>query len=230
MAEDSTNKTSENIFLRMHPLHRLLISLALAAIVFFFIRKCGLSTLTELIILWDVIAFTLIVTSWTVFLTRTVFKIRQLARKEDGSLSFVFLLVVISSFASMFAVTLLIISKDTTKAAELLYVPVSVAGMLLSWIMVHTTFCFHYAHMYYDDDDNDSEKHAGGLDFPSEKKPDYLDFAYFSFVIGMTFQVSDVEISSRKIRRLALVHGLLSFMLNTFVVALSINLIAGLKG
>ena len=100
--------------------------------------------------------------------------------------------------------------------------------MMLSWIMVHTLFGFHYAHLYYGDDTNDPSSHAEGLEFPKEKKPDYLDFAYFAFVIGMTFQVSDVDITGRSIRRVALLHGLLSFGLNTFVVALTINLIAGL--
>ncbi len=79
-----------------------------------------------------------------------------------------------------------------------------------------------------DDDENDANKDAYGLEFPGNAKPNYLDFAYFSFVIGCTFQVSDVEISSPKIRRVVLFHGLLSFGLNTFVVALTINLIAGL--
>ncbi|UAY52868.1 DUF1345 domain-containing protein [Ferruginibacter albus] len=65
--------------------------------------------------------------------------------------------------------------------------------------------------------------------FPNEPKPDYLNFAYFSFVIGMTFQVSDVQVSDRHIRRTVLAHGILSFALNTFVVALTINLIAGLR-
>jgi uncharacterized membrane protein len=102
-------------------------------------------------------------------------------------------------------------------------------AMLFSWAIIHTTFGFHYANRYYDDAEGDPKIHAGGLDFPNEKNPDYLDFAYFSFVIGMTFQVSDVTITSRKIRRLALLHGLISFALNTFVVALTINLIAGLK-
>jgi uncharacterized membrane protein len=95
--------------------------------------------------------------------------------------------------------------------------------------MVHTTFCFHYAHLYYDDADEDTEIFAGGLDFPNEKTPDYMDFVYFSFGIGMSFQVSDVDITSKTIRRLVLLHGLLAFGLNTFVVALTINLIAGLK-
>lgn len=65
--------------------------------------------------------------------------------------------------------------------------------------------------------------------FPSENIPDYLDFAYFSFVIGMTFQVSDIQITDKKIRRLVLLHGLISFILNTFVVALTVNFIAGLS-
>ena len=86
----------------------------------------------------------------------------------------------------------------------------------------------HYAHLYYSDDTDDPTKHAEGLGFPREKKPDYIDFVYFSFVIGMTFQVSDTAVTSRSIRRLVLLHGLLSFGLNAFVVALTINLIAGL--
>jgi len=128
----------------------------------------------------------------------------------------------------MVMVALLILSPQSTEA-KTMYLIIAISGILLSWGMVHTTFCFHYAHMYYDDARNNSEKHAAGLDFPSEEHPDYLDFAYFSFVIGMTFQVSDVEITAKKIRRVALLHGLISFLLNTFVVALTINLIAGLK-
>ena len=97
--------------------------------------------------------------------------------------------------------------------------------MILSWLMVHLVFTFHYAHKYY------SIAEVPGLDFPGKEhdEPDYLDFAYFAFVIGCTFQVSDVAITSRSIRRLALLHGLLSFVLNTFVVALTVNMLAGLN-
>ncbi|MBV8900598.1 MAG: DUF1345 domain-containing protein, partial [Verrucomicrobia bacterium] len=76
-------------------------------------------------------------------------------------------------------------------------------------------------------DDRDGEP-GDGLEFPNTKRPDFLDFTYFSFVIGMTFQVSDVQITSPAIRRLALVHGLLSFMFNTVILALAINLASGL--
>ena len=97
---------------------------------------------------------------------------------------------------------------------------------MTSWIMLHTIFTFHYAHLYYSKIKGDPA--VSGLDFPSEKNPDYIDFVYFSFIIGMTFQVSDVTINSRIIRRTVLAHSLLAFALNTFVVALTINLIAGL--
>jgi len=126
-------------------------------------------------------------------------------------------------------VLLVMLSSESKEAGLALYLPVAVAGILLSWAMVHCMFTLHYAHIYYDDDETDNTRHTGGLEFPSEKNPDYLDFAYFSFVIGMTFQVSDVEISNKKLRRLALLHGLLAFGLNTFVVALTINLVAGLR-
>jgi uncharacterized membrane protein len=225
----SAIKHSDNIFTRMHPLHRILISLGLCAITYLFIRNSNLGALIQLILCWDVFALSYIITCWIVFFKRSTVQIRQVATKEDGSRLFVFLVIVIASFASMITVLMLIVSKETAKTSELIYLPIAVGGMLLSWYMVHTTFAFHYAHLYYSDDSSDAENCREGLNFPDEKSPDYLDFAYYSFVIGMTFQVSDIEISSKTIRRLTLLHSLLSFGLNTFVVALTINIIAGLK-
>jgi uncharacterized membrane protein len=229
MPELPGRKYSDNFFLHLRPMPRLLIGIAAALIAGLFIRTAGMPVLVKLMILWDVFCAVILFCAWMVFFTCSPAQIRKIASQEDGSRFFVFVIVLVASMASMVAVLLLILSKETfTKAG--LYLPVAIAGMLLSWILVHTTFCFHYAHMYYGNDKEDPKTHAQGLEFPEEKAPDYLDFAYFSFVIGMTFQVSDVEISSRAIRRQALVHGLLSFGLNTFVVALTVNLIAGLKG
>lgn len=230
MANQSTSSKSGNIFLRMHPLHRILISLGLALIALLAVSNSGLNTLFKTILVWDVFALAYVILCWIVIFTRSAPQIRLHAQKEDGSRIFVSAIIVIASFASMLTVLLLILSQETSDTSKMIYVPLAVSGMLLSWFMVHTIFSFHYAHMYYGDDEEHPEKHAEGLSFPKEKAPDYLDFAYFAFVIGMTFQVSDVEITSRSIRRQALAHGLLSFGLNTFVVALTINLIAGLKG
>ncbi|RFM30111.1 DUF1345 domain-containing protein [Deminuibacter soli] len=218
-----------NIFMRLHPLQRLLIGLALALLTWLLVRNTSLNGLVRLMLFWDVFAAFFTGTTWMIFFKQTTNHIRQKAREEDSSRFYIFLLVVLASFASMFTVLLLLLSKEAAGTHQIIFIPVVILGMLLSWVMVHTIFTIHYAYMYYDDDETDPGKHAGGLEFPNEKRPDYIDFAYFAFVIGMTFQVSDVEISARHIRRVALLHGLLSFALNTFVVALTVNLIAGLK-
>lgn len=98
-----------------------------------------------------------------------------------------------------------------------------------AWLLVHTIFALHYARSYYQDGNLSLEDcQLQKLNFPNELEPDYWDFLYFSFVIGMTSQVSDVTIISRQIRRLSLYHSVLSFFFNTSIVAMSINIIAGI--
>ena len=206
----------------------MLISMAFALLTYFCIRTTELSFIMISMILWNVFALTYILTSWIIFFTCSITQIRREASKEDGSRFFVFLVILISSFVSMLNVLLIIITRNINESSKSLYLPLAICGLMLSWIMVHTTFSFHYAHKYYNDDINDKTKHAEGLIFPNEKKPDYIDFAYFAFVIGMTFQVSDVEITSRQLRRIVLFHGLLSFGLSVFVLALTINIVSGL--
>jgi uncharacterized membrane protein len=220
-------KRTGNIFLRMHPLQRIVISFAMAVLAYILTRENVWNWKLTATLLWDVFAITFLVTSWIVFFTRPVPDIIKQANKDDGSKVFVMISLLLTSCASLLTVLLLVISgnKDGNK---IFIIALSVTGMLVSWAIVHTIFAFHYAHLYYLKQKDDTP--AGeALNFPHEKKPDYIDFAYFSFVIGMTFQVSDVQIGSRKLRKTVLVHGLLSFALNTFVVALTINLIAGLK-
>lgn len=229
MAELPGHKHSDNLFLRLRPLHRLGIGLLVALVTWLFLSRIVFSPLVMMMILWDVFCVVVLITYWVVIFICSPAMIRKIASREDGSRAFVFIIVLVSSIASMAMVLFLVLAK-TASAGSGIYIVIAISGMLLSWIMVHTTFCFHYAHMYYANDDERPEDHAGGLEFPKEKAPDYLDFAYFSFVIGMTFQVSDVEITARSIRRQALIHGLLAFALNTFVVALTVNLVAGLKG
>ncbi len=225
----SSAKKGSSIFLRIHPLTRIVISIVCCIIAYFLIPK-DTPVLIKATGLWVVFSIVYLIMCWIILFKKPVAEIRKTAPKDDGSKLFVFFGILLSSFSSMFAILLLIISKDSQTSDSSFFVPVSVSGILLSWATVHTLFTFHYAHKYYDDDENDKSKAAGGLDFPgNETRPDYIDFAYFSFVIGCTFQVSDVEISSRKIRRLAFLHQIISFLLNTFVVALTINLIAGLS-
>ncbi|WP_266171833.1 DUF1345 domain-containing protein [Dyella subtropica] len=97
------------------------------------------------------------------------------------------------------------------------------ASIVLSWLFMNTMFAMHYAHGYYGDF---GKKHEG-LQFPDTPQPDYWDFAYFAIVIGMTFQVSDVQITSRYLRRVALLHSVIAFFFNVFIIALSVNVVAG---
>jgi uncharacterized membrane protein len=96
----------------------------------------------------------------------------------------------------------------------------------VTWGVTHTSYTLRYAHLYY----RDRGSGEGGLVFPGDERPCDLDFAYFAFTIGMCFQVSDVTIASRRIRRGALLHALLSFAYNTAIVAFTLNLVFGYLG
>jgi uncharacterized membrane protein len=97
-------------------------------------------------------------------------------------------------------------------------------SIVLSWLFMNSMYALHYAHGYYGDFGQQHE----GLDFPGTKQPDYWDFLYFAFVIGMCFQVSDVQITSHTLRRTALLHSVVAFFFNVFIIAISVNIAAGL--
>ncbi len=101
---------------------------------------------------------------------------------------------------------------------------IATSSIVLSWLFLNIMFAMHYAHGYYGDF---GKKHEG-LEFPGTPQPDYWDFAYFAIVIGMTFQVSDVQITSRYLRRVALMHSVIAFFFNVFIIAISVNIAASL--
>ena len=139
---------------------------------------------------------------------------------------------------TIFAVTLLGVSvsfvaiisgfsggKDLTVHLRELHVGLVALTLLLSWLVMQATFAMRYAHEYYQR--SDGAHLDGGLQFPSDDDPDYWDFTYFSVVLGMTFQVSDVQIASRKLRRVATLHGFLGFVFNTVIIAVTVNIASG---
>lgn len=149
------------------------------------------------------------------------------ARQQEGEWS-LFWLVVAGATASFAAILTEFGSMKGASAADRpLKVALVAATLALSWLLTHTMFALRYAHEFYTRDVS-PDKVDGGLEFPGETKPDYWDFLYFSLVLGMTFQVSDVQITSRKLRRLAALHGLLGFLFNTVIVALTVNLASSL--
>jgi uncharacterized membrane protein len=184
--------------------------------------------LVRLIIGWDAFGITTLVLIWAAIYTADADRIRAVAASEDLSrlLSFVFVLV--AAAASLLAVVVLLgASHGLPPATMARHIALSGVAVAASWLLVHTVFTLRYAHLYYDARPDGSD--VGGLDFPGgEKEPNYLDIAYFAFVVGMTAQTADVSISGRPQRRLALLHGLISFVFNTALVALVINGVASI--
>ena len=112
------------------------------------------------------------------------------------------------------------------RGGGLLELALGVLSVVLSWLFLNVMFAVHYAHGYYGDF---GKKHAG-LEFPDTPEPDYWDFAYFSIVVGMTFQVSDVQITSDYLRRVVLLHSVIAFFFNVFIIAITVNIVAGQGG
>lgn len=183
----------------------------------------SLRVATRLVIGWDVFVASYLISAF-VMIARSggAGHIRRKAMLQDDGRFLILMMTAIGAFASMAAIVAELGAKNRG-SAELMLATLTIA---LSWAAVHMTFALHYAHDYYRDDGS-----PGGLKFPSESgsrhvEPDYWDFIYFSFVIGMTFQVSDVGITDRMIRRTATAHGVVAFVFNTALLALMVNIAA----
>ena len=204
---------------------RLLVSVALGLAVALLVPS-GVSPTLRAVIGWDCGTAVFLGLAITMAARATKGSMRQRAALEDEARWVFLALVAGAAFFSMFAILGLMREAKAAGGAVMLIKAV-LAGLtiVLSWLLAHTVFAVHYAHDYFNDL---AENQPPGLDFPSEKDdPDYWDFLYFSFVIGMTAQVADVKVLTQRWRRLVLAHGILSFLFNTVVLALSINLLAG---
>lgn len=212
--------------------YRLYLSLLIAFIVYLLVKNQP--TPVAFMFVWIAFSASFLIFSWIIILASHPLGLRNIAGEQDTSRTLIFLFVISAAFISLFAVVILLQETPHASRKELVYYLVlAAAAVFCSWTLIHTLFTLHYAHKYYTcpkDCTDDSGKIAGGLEFPGTSVPDYVDFAYFSFVLGMTFQVSDVVITSPVLRRMALLHGLLSFVYNTIIIALSINIVSGIIG
>jgi uncharacterized membrane protein len=205
-----------------------MVGLGVAAVVFF-LAYPTLSAPSTALITWMSFALSAILLTWIAILSSHPREVQKIAKLQDSSRAMIFGFVITASLVSLLAVYFLLKSAKSHSVNVNGHILLAMTAVFVSWWLVHTIFTMRYAHLYYDTArDDGTPKKGGGLQFPGDEQPDYMDFVYFSFVIGMTFQVSDVEISSKQIRRLAWLHGLISFIFNTAIVALSINVISGL--
>jgi uncharacterized membrane protein len=214
---------------RLPSIYKLLVSFAVATIISVCLMPVRMENMTRVMIGWDCFSVCMIIISGVIFSTMRPRQIRVLAKQEDAGRIVVFFIVLVAILGSLMGVLLLLQNKGIWLLGKGLETMVYLTGVACSWVLLHIMFAYRYALLYYGDHPLDPDTHTVGLQIPNELWPDYLDFCYFSFVIGMTFQVSDIEISSRQIRRVALVHGMLSFLFNTVIVALTINVVVDLK-
>jgi uncharacterized membrane protein len=191
----------------------------LVGVVGFVLVPDSIRLVTRLLIGWDTFVTLYLLLVYIMVLRSGLAHIKRNAVLQDDGRFLILLVTAFGAFASIGAIVFQL-GNTHRSVADLTLATVTIA---LSWAAVHTTFALHYAHEFY------RGAKPGGLQFPSGDQhvdADYWDFVYFSFVIGMTAQVSDVGITDRIIRRTATAHGIISFVFNTALVALMVNIAA----
>ncbi len=172
---------------------------------------------------WNVAGASLLVWVWGTVGHFDADQTRTHATSEDSSRVAAHLLLVSASVASLLgAAAALIKANDAHAAGKVVLTVAGVLTVVVSWTVVHTVFALRYAHEFY-------AAPIGGINFKAgDDPPDYQDFAYVAFTIGMTFQVSDTDIQQRTIRRTALRHALLAYLFGAVILAVTVNVIANL--
>jgi uncharacterized membrane protein len=206
---------------RLWTLHaRLFVSAACGVAMVLVLLTLPWRTPTRLIIGWDLGVLLYLVLSYRVAAHASVATIRQRAAINDDGAIALLVLATTAALASLAAVL-----AELGHAPGWYQVWLGLGTILLSWAFMHWIFALHYAHEFYG---ASGDKRSGGLVFPGNEEPDYWDFLYYSLVVAMTAQVSDVQITSKTIRRLTTAHGVVSFFFNVAVLALTVNIVSSL--
>ena len=172
---------------------------------------------------WDTSAAIFLIWIWSSIGHLDAERTAKAAAAEDPTAAIADLVIIAAGLACLGAVGLVLLKAANSQgASKALLIGVGVVSVALSWASLHTVFTLRYARTYY------GRANDGGISFNCDDPPDDLDFAYVAFTIGLTFQVSDTNISSRPIRRIALRHALLSFLFGAVIVGLTINVVASL--
>ncbi len=207
---------------------------------FYIAAVAGLAALALALVFYPHLAYVLGAnTFFIVYLILTAFKIRRLtadflrknAARSDEPMVIIFL---VTLGTVVVAVGSLFVLINSGKHPQLINLVPALAAVPLGWATIHAMAAIHYAHLYWQPDEtaegtkDKPRKHVGGLDFPGEKEPGGIEFLYFSFVIGMTAQTSDTAVTSTEMRRVNLLHAIVSFFFNTVLVAAAVNVAVAL--
>lgn len=199
---------------------RLLTGALVAAASIAVLELTGLPHALAFMLGFDLGALVYLVLILRIFANASPAAIRDEAAKQDVGRWTTLMAGVVLSATVLVAVST---ELESAQKGGIAAIAIAAGTIVLSWAFMNTLFALHYAHGFYG---NFGDKHKG-LDFPGDEKPDYWDFAYFSFTIGMCFQVSDVQITTRYLRRIALMHSAIAFFFNVFIIAISVNIAAG---
>ena len=181
---------------------------------------------TRTVVSWDLSVLIYLCLAWWLIASTDAAMTRDHALSQDQSGFVIFLFVVVAAFASVVAIGFVVSTiRELDPWSKAWHLALTIGALISSWLLIQTVFAFHYARRYYAILHRERTAQPELL-FPGGKEPDYLDFAYYAFVVGMTSQVSDVAVTARDMRRLTLVHSVLAFVFNIAVLALSINIIA----
>lgn len=177
---------------------------------------------------WCVGLAVYLVLAWQLCLVFDAKRTRERAQAQDEPSVVLVLVLLLANVACVVAIAVLLQqSRDLSGLERALHIGLSAAALAASWFFIQTIFAFHYAHRYYFEE-KQGEPDGPGLQFPGGLAPDYFDFLYYAHVVGMTSQVADVQVTSREMRHITLVHSVLSFGFNMLILALGINVVAGL--
>jgi uncharacterized membrane protein len=205
----------------------MVVGLAVGALLTWFAPHMAVST--RFILGWDALCVTFLGSMLLHMLDHSPTDIRAQAALDDEGRGVILALVLIAAAASVWAVGVeLSLAKDAHGFLKIEHIVLAFVTVIASWLTVQMIFTLHYAHEYYGVDEDDGAADAGGLSFKDPGPPDYWDFLHFSIVIGVACATADVDFSSKGLRRLGTVHSLVAFAFNTIIVALTINLTAGL--
>ena len=203
-----------------HAVGRLVISLVIGLGVYALVAPLEVAWWVRAVAAWDAGALTLVALSWSVILRADNRETARRAGSDDPGRHVVFGLAVIASVFSFFSAAFVLRHVRAFEPnARMAWTLLTLAAIVLAWAVAHTAYTLRYAHLYY------GRGGHKGLQFPGDEAPSDIDFAYFSFTIGMCFQVSDVVVTSTLCRRAVLLHAVLSFVYNTAILALALNLV-----
>ncbi len=211
---------------------RLIASMAVAVATFLIEPDTLSDRSTRLLVAWNVGAALTIALNMVAVAGATPGTIRRRASLTDQGRFAILVLVVLAALATMGAIFVqLHVAKDLAGVAKGLHLALAGVTIVSAWVLIHLTFALHYAHEYFDEGKTlpgEAPKRRGGLAFPGTDEPDYWDFLYFSFIIGVAAQTADVAITAKRIRRTSLAHSIVAFFFNSAILALTINIAAGL--